>query len=98
MVRYGLMAVALTALPSWADEPPRNEVDRFQALATSLPDGSPGLWVLDTAFGRVAFCSYQKVLEQGGTTSNGVEWSLSEVSCSAFAVTQKGPWDRYQQE
>jgi hypothetical protein len=81
-----------------AQEPVSDEIGRFQSIEGSLPDGSPGLWVLDTAFGRVAMCSYQKAREQDGVTSNGVEWSISEVTCTAFTVPEKGPWDKYQKE
>ena len=118
MIRYSLIALALTTVPVVAQESlsegtvspsemtdeqllralENDEIGRFQATGTSLSDGSPGLWVLDTVFGRVAMCSYQNALEQGGTTSSSTEWSISEVTCSAFTVPKKGPWDKYQKE
>lgn len=74
------------------------EAGRFQAVATTLPDGTPGLWVLDTTFGRVALCSYESMDASGGVTSGGVAWSVSDIMCTAFQVPESGPWDRYQQE
>ncbi len=89
------LGVSLLAQAALAEQ---GAVGRFQAVATELPDGAPGLWILDTAFGRAALCSYQDVAESGGITSEGVTWGMSSITCSAFQLPEGGPWDKYQQE
>ncbi len=89
------------------------QLGRYQAFVSSetrdKDDGAedPGVWLLDTATGQIAFCRYSSGWVEVGKTDpveNDEEWRIVEktgepmVACTAWAVPKSGPWDKYQRQ
>lgn len=90
MIRSTLIFMALLALPVSAQDTDQ-PFGRYEIAPNTLADGSPSVWLVDTASGRIALCSYQNVSETGGTTSTGVEWSVSELTCTPWKHPDPDP-------